>query len=67
MHEEEEIEAFCKKYGTFFEEFQETNISYWLFYVFYIFRRLLIVVLANTISDGSLQLAVYLTFSLAVF
>ena len=66
MHDEEEIEAFCKKYGTFFEEFQETSLSFWLFYVFYIFRRLSIVFFSNAFSDGTIQLTLYLTFSLAV-
>ena len=67
LHERVEIRQFCKKYGTFFEEFKETNISYWLFYVFYILRRLIVIIIINTNLDGSLQLAVYLIFALTVF
>ena len=63
----EEIEIFLKKYGEIFEEFNESGISAWLFYVLYIVRRIALVICINCFNQPIIQLLVYIFFCILVF
>ena len=64
--EKEEIETFNKNYGTFFEEFKDDDLSKWLFYILFIFRRIAMIISIYFLNDAILQLSIYLCFSLSV-
>ena len=64
--QKEEIEAFNKTYGTFFEEFKDDNLSKWVFYIFFIVRRIAMLVSVYFINDSILQFSIYLCLSLSV-
>ena len=58
-----EIENFIKQFGTFFEEFKSNGISSWMFYVLFVIRRYVIVLLILFIDDVVLQLVLSGVFS----
>ena len=66
LTEENDIKAFNHKFGTFFEEFKNNGIVYWLFYYIYILRRIVIQVSYLFIDDGILQLSLSIVFSFSV-
>lgn len=66
LTDENAITDHKNKFSTFFEEFKNTGLAMWMFYVFYILRRTLIVLSYIFIKDGKLQLAIGITFSLTV-
>ena len=62
----EEIEIFNKTYGTFFEEFKDDDLSKWLFYILFIFRRIAMIISIYFLNDAILQFTIYFCFSLSV-
>lgn len=55
-----------KKFGTFFEEFNEINASSWFFYVFFTVKRLALTLAIFLIASPLIQLIVSIVFTLAV-
>lgn len=66
LRDEREIKKFIKLFGTFFEEFKKDGVHNWLFYVIYVFRRIILVILYHSMSFGVLQLAICMAMSLSV-
>lgn len=66
LTDENEIKAFEKKFATFFDEFKNTGLNMWMFYVLFIIRRTLLVLSYLFIVDGSLQLAICISLCLTV-
>ncbi|OMJ81862.1 hypothetical protein SteCoe_17561 [Stentor coeruleus] len=64
--DENAITDFEKKFSTFFEEFKNTGLEMWMFYILYILRRSSLVLSYLFIKDEKLQLAICITFSLSV-
>jgi hypothetical protein len=66
LSSEHTIQNFISSYPTFFEDFKEEGLSNWLFYVLYITRRVLIVLLITFVTDGTLQLFISFIMSISV-
>lgn len=64
--EEENIEGFLISYGVIFDEFKAYDVSLWVFYLFYVSRRFLMIVFAVFVDSGTLQLVISFIFSLGV-
>ena len=66
LQEEEEIESFSNVFGEVFEEFKEERVSFWMFYLLYVLRRLGIVICFMFINSETLQLSIYFASALSV-
>lgn len=66
LTDENSITELESKFSTFFEEFKNTGISMWVFYILYIIRRTLLLLSYIFIKDTKLQLAIGITLSLSV-
>ena len=66
MTDQERIDQFNQNFSTLFYEFKEDSITSWLFYLFYILRRFIIIICYNFIEDYILQILLTLTISLIV-
>ncbi|OMJ87110.1 hypothetical protein SteCoe_11260 [Stentor coeruleus] len=66
LTDEEAIKKHEDKFSTFFDEFKNTGLNMWMFYVFYILRRTLLVISYLYIEDGSLQLSICISLCLAI-
>ena len=62
----ENLELFMEKFGTFFEEFKDDNITSYIFYVIFVFRRLTTVALILFIEEPIVQLSLSFVLSLGV-
>lgn len=58
---------FKAKFGTFFEEFREIGIAYWLYYILFFVKRCAVVLSAIFLTNSIMQLTLTLIFCLSVF
>lgn len=66
LTDENMIKDFEIKFGTFFSDFKPNGIKMWIFYVFYISRRTLLIASFLCKWDSGLQLGIALGFCLSV-
>ena len=63
---EGDVKRFFGKFGELFEEFRFRNQSDWLYYVFYVFRRIFLAFIVLFFKVSVLQLAVSIVMTLSV-
>ena len=64
--DEEEITKFTSYFSTFFGEINNKGPSSWVFYLLFVVRRVLLVIVINFIEEGVLQVIVVFVISLCV-
>lgn len=63
---QEMIDKIIKKYSTYFEEFKTNSGECCYYYVFFVFRRIAIILLIFLIPQKEIQLSISLSMALAV-
>jgi hypothetical protein len=66
LEEEDRIKNFVKTYSTIFEDFKSEGMICWVFYVFYVLRRLAIVLCIHFATDPVLQICISFTITMTV-
>jgi hypothetical protein len=65
--DEEGIEHFIISFGVIFDEFKSYGLSFWIFYLIYVMRRLFLVFFAVFVEEGIMQVMVCFCFSILLF